>query len=94
MTKSRQHIIKGVALGTIIPAVVGLVIKLLFYDYIPFSNLYHYPQMLSPFIQWGIVGNMLLFFYAMQKKRTYLQQGIVIATLVYAFLAILFKFYW
>lgn len=82
MNKQYQHILIGILIGFILPLIAGEVIRHLFYSYVTVENITAYPKLYSPFLQWGIVANLVLFFILMQLKKTAIQQGVVISTLI------------
>lgn len=89
----KNKMYQGIIVGTIFPIIFGLLVKFIFFDYIPFSNLVDFPKLASPFLQYGIIANLLIFFIYKMKFKEEEQRGIVLPTLVYAFLAMLLKFY-
>jgi len=88
-----KRMLRAILIGTILPIFFGYLVKIIFYEYITITQLYTYPKMLSPFIQWGLIANLLLFYIYMTKNKQEEQKGIVLPSLIYAFLAILFKFF-
>lgn len=84
--------IKGIIIGTILPIISSLLVKVIFYSYISFEQLLR-PQLLSTFIQFGIVANLLFFYYFMVKNKQEFQKGIVLPTLVYVLLTMYFKYF-
>ncbi len=89
----KNKMMQGILIGTILPIIFGFLVKTIFYDYVTLEQLVNYPRMIAPFIQWGLIANLLLFYIYMIRNKQELQKGIVLPTLVYAFFAILFKFF-
>jgi len=89
----KNKMFKGIIVGTVFPIIFGLLIKFIFFDYIPFSNLIDFPKLASPFLQYGIIANLLIFYIYMVKQKQEEQKGIVLPTLVYAFIAMILKYY-
>ena len=89
--KNRMYI--GILVGTIFPLIFGTLVKLIFYKYIDFDVLISSSILKSTFLQFGIIGNLLLFYIYMIKNKKEEQKGIVLPTLIYFILALIFKFY-
>tara|TARA_B110000908_G_C10026530_1_gene345376 strand:+ start:158 stop:433 length:276 start_codon:yes stop_codon:yes gene_type:complete len=83
---------KGIIIGTIIPIISSVLVKLIFYSYIPFKQILR-PHLFSTFIQFGIIANLLLFYYFMVKNKQEIQKGIVLPTLLYVILAMYMKYF-
>jgi hypothetical protein len=88
-----NNMIKGILLGTILPIIGMTLVKIIFYNYMSFGQIFK-PQLFASFIQFGIIANLLLFYYFMVKNKQDLQKGIVLPTLLYVMLTMFFKYYY
>lgn len=88
---SKNKMIKGIIIGTFLPVISSVIVKVIFYDYISFKQLLS-PHLLSTFIQFGIIANLLVFYYFMVKNNQEIQKGIVLPTLIYVLLTMYFKY--
>lgn len=89
----KNRLLFGILLGTIVPFVFAVLVKVIFYSFIPFSNFVEYPHLFSPFLQWGIIANLLVFFYFLQKNDNEVQRGIVFPTVFYTMAVMLIKYF-
>jgi len=88
----KNRMIFGIIVGTIFPIVFGLLIKFIFFssktmEVIMYSNI-----LKSNFLQFGIIGNLLLFYIYKIKNKKEEQKGIVLPTLIYALIAMMLKY--
>ena len=82
----------GIIVGTIFPLFFGTLINLIFFKYITLETIKMSSNLQSSFLQFGLIGNMLLFYIYMVKNKKEEQKGIVLPTLIYALIAIILKF--
>jgi len=90
---NNKRLFKGIIIGTLLPLIFGLLIKIIFYDYVTFAQILEHPKLMSPFLQWGIIANLLIFYIFMVKNKNEEQRGVVLPTMIYALLAMLLKYY-
>lgn len=84
--------IKGIIIGTILPIISIILVKIVFYNYIQFKQIFS-SHLLPSFLQYGIIANLLIFYYYMVKNKQEYQKGIVLPTLIYVILTMYFKYY-
>lgn len=88
---NNKKMINGIIIGTILPIIASIAVKFIFYNYISFKQFFT-PPLLSTFIQFGIIANLLVFYYFMVKNNQEIQKGIVLPTLIYVMLTMYFKY--
>lgn len=101
MTKHNKQVLKGALIGTLVPIFSAITFKFVlsifprfrFFKIVELKDILNSSDLISTFIQFGIVGNLLIFFYYMQKANQLVQKGIVLPTLIFTILAIYFKLF-
>lgn len=81
----------GITVGTIFPLVFGILVNLIFFRHVTLDHILSSSLLQSSFIQFGVIGNLLLFFIYMVSNKKEEQKGIVLPTLIYALVAIILK---
>lgn len=101
MTKKNKQTLAGVLLGILIPIIGAILLKYILgffpkftaFRIINWNDVFQNNFLLSTFIQFGVLLNLITFFILKWKKQLQIQTGLVLPTMVFIFLAMLFKFY-
>ena len=101
MTKQNKKLFAGILLGILIPIigafllknVLGYFPKFSYFKVVSWNDISNSNELVSTFIQFGILLNLITFFILKWKKRFQIQTGLVLPTMIFILLAMLLKFY-
>lgn len=101
LTKQNKDLGIGILLGILIPIIGSLLLKAVLgyfpkfssFRVVSWSDILQNTALLSTFIQFGVLLNLILFFILKWKKELQIQMGVVLPTMLYILFAMLLKFY-
>ena len=101
MTRQNKNLFIGIAIGTIVPVLASLMLKYVlgnfarfsFFSVISWNDIFLSNDLISTFIQFGVLINLIVFFILKLKKMYQIQTGVVLPSLIYILLAMLLKFF-
>lgn len=97
MIFKKDNLVFGLALGLIAPVIGFLVYKLIKFQLFSLEDMIHYlkvnPNLITTFISVSLLANAVLFTLYVNGHRDKTAKGIFIVTVVYAAIAMIFK-YW
>jgi len=101
LTRQNKNLFIGIAIGTIVPILSSLVLKYVlgnfarfsFFKVVSWNDIFLSNDLISTFIQFGVLVNLIVFFILKLKKWYQIQTGVVLPTMIYIFMAMLLKFF-
>lgn len=97
MIFKKDNFLFGLALGLVAPVIGFLVYKLFKFKFYTLEEMFHFlkgnPNMITSFISVSLLANILLFTIYVNSRRDQTAKGIFVMSLLYAVLALSFK-YW
>lgn len=97
MIFKKDNFIFGLALGLLAPVIGFLIYKLIKFSMFSIEDMFHFlksnPNLITSFISVSLLANAVLFTIYVNGRRDQTGKGIFVMTVVYAVIALTFKFW-